>query len=63
MCHVIGSSQCFVLLGLNVNVTVQRHQTCIAASLHDFCVRDHIADAVYPKVISKISSIIFILKE
>jgi len=41
------------LSGLNVNVTMQRHQTSVATSLHDICVRDLITDAFYPKVCSK----------
>ena len=49
--------QSVALSGLNVNVTLQRHQTSVAASLHDICVQDHIIDTVYPKVSIRIPSI------
>jgi len=50
---------CVVLSGLDVTVTLQHHQTCVAASLHDICVQDHIANAVYPKVLLCNASFIF----
>jgi len=49
--------QSVLLSGLNVDVTLQRHQTSVTASLHDICVRDHIADAVYPKVLIQMTSL------